>query len=675
MPSYRAIYPFACAAFAAAALPSVAQGQWVVDGTPVCSASGVQLRTGIVSDGNGGAVVFWVDGRDLRRDLYAHRVMSEGKIAPGWPQNGVFLATGLGEAWSPVGTSDGSGGAIIVWEDAQDFSATHHNIFAQRVTGDGAVAPGWPAGGLPVCTAPGDQRAPRIISDGAGGAIVTWYDCRSDPNAEPLPLPDIYAQRVMTDGTIAPGWPVNGAAICTTPEQQYDPTLAPDGAGGAIISWSDGRNLNTTGADIYAQRITSSGEIAPSWPQDGVPLCGAAGNEQRPRTVSDGQGGAIAIWMDGRGGSDDDFDVYAQRIMGTGVVAPGWPQDGVPLCRAPRTQQSLSAAADGLGGAIVTWEDYRSHASGTNTASDIYAQRVTGQGVIPPGWPPDGMPVCVAPSFQLNPQLAPDGADGAFIVWEDTRSGTNEDVYAQHVTAFGAVALGWEPDGLPVCTRPASQPTPVVVSDGMGEAITAWSDVRNGNKDIFAHKLGVDGPVPALLSLLSAEAGTHRVVLTWYGTDAASLAAIVQRRTESTEWEVLGSTVSEGPDLMRYEDRSIVPGTRYAYRLAYRDEGAERFTAETWVEIPALALSLAGFRPNPAIGTATLAFSLPDDRPARLDVIDVKGRVVHSRDVGSLGGGAHVLPFAGRTPLPPGMYWIRLTHPERTLTTKGLVVR
>jgi len=42
--------------------------------------------------------------------------------------------------------------------------------------------------------------------------------------------------------------------------------------------------------------------------------------------------------------------------------------------------------------------------------------------------------------------------------------------------------------------------------DGLGGAIVAWADTRNGNKDIFAHKLGLDGPVPTRPSLVSAEA-------------------------------------------------------------------------------------------------------------------------------------------------------------------------
>jgi hypothetical protein len=41
-----------------------------------------------------------------------------------------------------------------------------------------------------VCTAAGFQIAPTLVADGAGGAIVTWYDRRNSPDA------DIYAQRI-----------------------------------------------------------------------------------------------------------------------------------------------------------------------------------------------------------------------------------------------------------------------------------------------------------------------------------------------------------------------------------------------------------------------------------------------------------------------------------------------
>ncbi len=662
----RAFRLLAFAVLAGLACPSLAQGQWLPQGVPLCTAPAVQRDPGVVPDGSGGAVVFWIDRRTGGHDVYAQRVAADGRIAPGWPVDGVLLS-GQAGGYPPQGIPDGTGGAIVVWEDTRATQTNLHDLYAQRVTGAGSLAPGWPADGLPVCTASQDQLGPRLVPDGSGGAIIVWQDRRDDPGG-PFPSPDIYALRVTAQGEVAPGWPVDGLAICTTPDEQWEPTICPGGAGGAIISWYDARNLATTGGDIFAQRITPAGEVAPGWAPDGVAVCTAPGHQTVSHTIADTEGGAILIWLDRR--VDPDRDIYAQRIRGDGTRAPGWPSEGVALSTAPGYQFFLSVAPDGFGGALVAWEDYTQP-----SASDIYAQRVTAEGEIPPGWPPNGVPVCSATSFQLNPKVAPDGAGGAFVVWEDTRSGSTEDVYAQHVTASGAVALGWEPNGVAICTQPASQPKPAVASDGLGGGILAWSDLRNGNKDIFAHKLALDGPVPTLLSLMDVEAGSGEVLLTWYGSGAASLAAIVQRRSDGTEWVALGSPLSEGPDRLRYEDRSVEPGLRYAYRLAYRDEGAERFTEETWVDVPALTLSLAGFRPNPAVGTPTLVFSLPDDRPARLEVLDVRGRVVRSPDVGGLGAGAHVLPLAGETALPPGMYWIRLMHAERTLTTKGLVVR
>ena len=372
MAIHRALRLLAYTLLAGLVFPSLAHGQWTFDGVPMCTAPNVQLVPGIVPDGLGGAVIFWVDGREGRPDLYAQRVTLDGRISRGWPVNGAFLLERVGgEIGRPMGISDGAGGAILVWEDERDVSTSLHSIYALRVTGEGALASGWPKDGFPVCTAPGDQTAPQLVSDGAGGAFITWQDRRNDPGG-PFPSPDIYAHRVTANGEIPAGWPVNGIPICTTPEQQGNPTLSSDETVGAVISWADGRNLATTGADIYAQRVIASGAIAPGWIADGIAVSTAPGHQNSPETVTDDHGGTLVIWLDAR--TDPDFDIYAQRISGDGTIAPGWPADGAPLSTAPGYQFFLSAAADGLGGAVVAWEDY------TNpTASDIYAQRVTAE--------------------------------------------------------------------------------------------------------------------------------------------------------------------------------------------------------------------------------------------------------------------------------------------------------
>jgi len=53
----------------------------------------------------------------------------------------------------------------------------------------GAAWSQWLYNGVALCTASGDQQHPAIVSDGSGGAIVTWMDSRSGNL-------DIYAQRV-----------------------------------------------------------------------------------------------------------------------------------------------------------------------------------------------------------------------------------------------------------------------------------------------------------------------------------------------------------------------------------------------------------------------------------------------------------------------------------------------
>jgi hypothetical protein len=90
---------------------------------------------------------------------------------------------------------------------------------------------------------------------------------------------------------------------------------------------------------------------------------------------------------------------------------------------------------------------------------------------------------------------------------------------------------------------------------------------------------------------------------------------------------------------------------------------------------PSPELALPGFRPNPVLEIATIVFSLPDAQPASLQVHDVRGRRVFSREVSELGPGTHSVRLEGSGRLPPGIYWIRLVRPERVLVAKGVIVR
>ena len=128
--------------------------------------------------------------------------------------------------------------------------------------------------------------------------------------------------------------------------------------------------------------------------------------------------------------------------------------------------------------------------------------------------------------------------------------------------------------------------------------------------------------------------------------------------------------------MIREVDGDVTPGQTYQYRLRVTQNGAERFSGITSITVPArITFALEGARPNPAVGAPSIAFSLADDAPATLSLLDVTGRLIVSRAVGTLGGGAHVLSLdPGRT-LRPGVYLVRLTQRGQSLTSRVSLVR
>jgi hypothetical protein len=87
------------------------------------------------------------------------------------------------------------------------------------------------------------------------------------------------------------------------------------------------------------------------------------------------------------------------------------------------------------------------------------------------------------------------------------------------------------------------------------------------------------------------------------------------------------------------------------------------------------SLALAGARPNPTLGPLRVWFTLPSREPAALEIIDIAGRRVLRRDVGSLGPGPHSVTLETSPPLRPGLYFLRLAQGSLALRTRVAVIR
>jgi len=439
-------------------VPATSFSQW--SEVPVSAAVNDQINPAIVTDGSGGVIVTWQDFRGGNNyDIYAQRLNSSG-IAQ-WTTNDVVVCTADSNQINPKMVSDGSGGVIICWEDKRN--PTGWDIYAQRLNSSGQVQ--WSNNGVPVAVVVFDQDTIAMVSDGIGGAIMTWQDYRSNNG-----FADIYAQRVNNSGAML--WTANGVSICNQAAAQRGPKLVGDGTGGAFITWYDNRAGNY---DIYTQRISTGGAV--QWTTNGVATCTMATDQLKPDICSDGASGVIITWTDYR--STTDFNIYAQRQGPSGGII--WVVDGVVLNNNVAYDQiDPKIVSDDMGGAIVSWTDYR-----TGTTADIYAQRVNSTAAVQ--WTATGVIICTASGDQIKSQLVSDGTNGAYITWEDHRNAGNSDIYAQRI-ASNAV-INWPATGFPICTAQNNQLNPMIVVDGNLGAIVAWQDYRSGNNfDIYASR-------------------------------------------------------------------------------------------------------------------------------------------------------------------------------------------
>jgi predicted NUDIX family NTP pyrophosphohydrolase len=108
---------------------------------------------------------------------------------------------------------------------------------------------------------------------------------------------------------------------------------------------------------------------------------------------------------------------------------------------------------------------------------------------------------------------------------------------------------------------------------------------------------------------------------------------------------------------------------------------SEAFSIEAVVGVgdrgPAqFALAIRGATPNPtAGGRLWVEFALRDGSSARLELMDVAGRVLTSKQVGTLGPGTHALDLSEGGALRPGIYFLRLTQGGSEVRARAAVLR
>jgi len=365
---------------------------WQRNGVPVVVAPQHQGNMKIASDGFGDAIIVWEDDRGSDTYVYAQKLNRYGQTQ--WQTNGVLVANMPG--FEVRVAPDGSGGAVVAWDNVFDVFTQRLGNQGSRIWGDSGVQ----ITNRPPTIYPGDVW---ITTDGSKGAIVAWGEGNR-----------IYAQRVDSSGTIR--WQPNGVLLSDTASPNIGVACICDGHGGAIVKWA----VNIDNGPGFAQRVDSNGVIR--WMSGGI-LLGSSGGGGGQRITSDLMDGAFI----GHG-------LFVQHVDSNGTKL--WQANGVPYTTLPSIESTQARTAEG-----GVWNFCKSLDS---VGFNLYRQWIDHTGT--PRWGTKGIRLLTHNAGQRLAQATDDGRGNCFVTWEDYRRGS-WGVYAAKIDTNGTVTSVREDQG------------------------------------------------------------------------------------------------------------------------------------------------------------------------------------------------------------------------------------
>lgn len=490
-------------------------------------------------------------------------------------------------------------------------------------------------------------------------------------------------QRVTPFGEIAQGWPSEGPSFgnigMPMKARSVGFTVDPNG-----FVWQAGRTIS---GGIGASAVTPAGLLTPV----GAPW---------PLTTTFYSFTASAF-APAPGGIYACFSNRVQRFLESGTKAPAWPADGV---QAFTSFGDLAALPDGSGGVVVmapatSLGPLTSHfdSSGvrygarrlSDDEADVFpyyidlaplpgllhsgashyfavwsgppnlavrnvkVQRVGYNGSLAPGWPEAGM-VAVTPRTIFHVTPLEDRSGGLYLVWYQDDGLPR----ATHILADGSFAPGSDANGVILFPPgPLREPQegfggglpPYMVADVTpdGRLLFAWDDLASGNG------IRVRWLLPDLTGDPS-EPDEGRLILP----------------NPQKTWIRAVHAAADGGAYVAWESADGPPGQPVVVEI-----WMTRLLPTSLVAVaPRVStLRLSAPRPNPARAAVALDLTLPDDSPARVELLDVAGRVLRSRRVEE--AGPHLVTFDGLASLAPGLYFARATSRVGSTAVRVVVSR
>lgn len=200
------------------------------------------------------------------------------------------------------------------------------------------------------------------------------------------------------------------------------------------------------------------------------------------------------------------------------------------------------------------------------------------------------------------------------------------------------------------------------------------ADDVHGNTSGFALAVA-DHATPTQVGSWIAETAGDHVHLVWQTSMPGAVSWTLERSDAGGPWKGIDAASPAADGLVTFDDATVIPGERYAYRVRTVVAGAALVSPEITVAVPVPSFAIESLGPNPTNGhDVTLTFTLPRASLATVEVVDVAGRVQEHPDASNLAAGRHQLRLAARD-LRPGIHFVRVVQEGRVVTARFVVTR
>lgn len=454
----------------------IVNAQWSNDpllNNAISSASGEQAIPKVATSGNGTTFIAWFSNESGNYNVRLQQLDLFGY--PLWEDGGLLVSNHPAMTWLTDWdmTVDQEDHAILTFQDIRNVD---NDVFAYRISPNGDFL--WGADGIELSTGPAFDAAPKVTITNSGNAVFAWQ-------AEDV----IIIQKISPEGEKL--WGDDGITLSSTETYSW-PQLLPVGTDDIILKYfEDSGPAWSPTRHVYAQRFDANGEAVWDNPAIVSNAGGISAWTQVFSFIHDGNDGFFIAWHDDRD-NNMDASVFVQHVSAEGEILLG--DDGTEASTQSGRENfyPFLVLPDDSEEIFVFWNEMDSDQNNRG----IYGQKISSLGERL--WTDHGKVFIEISSTNVFPFSASSSGENSIIFYENYSSVIDAGVSAMLIDTEGEFV--WMEQSIELCSVQSEKVHSVASTFVSDQWIASWEDNRNGNKDIYAQNIQLDGSLGSLSS-------------------------------------------------------------------------------------------------------------------------------------------------------------------------------